>query len=54
LVVWVSSLLLRGLSDTGKVPRIPNIIQSQKLPAAVKTTPLLEHETNHSQLLWTI
>ena len=34
--------------------RIPNIQQSQKPSAAGKITPLLEHEANHSQLLWTI
>lgn len=35
-----------------KVPRIPTFTQSQELSAASKITPLLEHEANHSQLLW--
>jgi hypothetical protein len=34
-----------------KFPRIPNVIQLQKLSAAGKTMLLLEHEANHSQLL---
>lgn len=36
-----------------KVPRIPNVTQSQKLSAAGKTRLLLEHEANHDQLILT-
>ena len=37
-----------------KDPSVPNVTQSQKLSAVGKTTPLLEQEANHSQLLWTV
>lgn len=36
------------------VPTIPNVTQSQKLPAAGKTMFLLEHKVNDGQLLWTV
>jgi hypothetical protein len=36
------------LYSLGKVPRIPNITQSQKLSAAGTITPLLKHEVNQS------
>jgi hypothetical protein len=37
-----------------KFPTIPKVTQLQKLSAAGKTMPLLEHEANHRQLLWTV
>jgi hypothetical protein len=37
-----------------KSPQNSNGTQSQELPASGKITPLLEHEANQSQLLWTI
>jgi hypothetical protein len=34
--------------------QIPNFMQLPRLSVVGKITPLLEHEANHSQLLWTI
>jgi len=47
----LTSHLWEHLYSLSKLPRVPNIIQSQKLSAAGKIMPVLEHEANHSQLL---
>ena len=49
-----STLPLRALAFIYhlKFSRIPNATQPQKLSAAGKIMPLLEHKASHSQLLW--